>query len=58
MPCRELPKKHTVALAEVRRALAMRKHGWCAKFSSYACSIGFADIRHSVWVRGEKPKSG
>lgn len=52
MACKQLPTKHTVALAEVRRALAMRKHGWCVKFSSYYCSIGYADIRRSVWVRG------
>ena len=52
MACKQLPTKHTVSLAEVRRALAMRKHGWCVKFSSYSCSIGYADIRHSVWVRG------
>lgn len=52
MACKQLPTKHTVSLAEVRRALAMRKHGWCVKFSSYSCSIGFASIRRPVWVRG------
>ena len=52
MACKKLPTKHTVALAVVRRALALHKQGWCAKFSSYYCSIGYADIRRSVWVRG------
>lgn len=55
MACKQLPTRYTVSLAAVRQALAMRKHGWCANFSSYSCSIGYADVlmqhrvrRHSV----------
>ena len=35
----------------------MRKCGWCAKFSSRQCSVGYADVRRSVWTR-TKPKAG
>lgn len=48
---------HTVSLACVKQALAMRKHGWCVKFSSRQCSVGYADVRRSVWTR-TKPKAG
>ena len=48
---------HTVSLACVKQALAMRKCGWCAKFSSRQCSVGYADVRRPVRSR-TKPKAG
>jgi hypothetical protein len=48
---------HTVSLACVKQALAMRKHGWCVKFSSKSCSVGYADVRRPVRSR-TKPKAG
>lgn len=37
--------KHTVSLTCVKQALKMRQHGWFVKFSSKACSVGYADLR-------------
>ncbi len=42
--------RHTVSLACVKQALKMRQHGWCVKFSSKSCSIGYADLRRPVFV--------